>query len=101
MFYFEHYLSSAGLRSLERAVILCQGDTLQPQNLSMDRRAASPSGPEALPTLEEGERRLILRVPDHHARHLKSRDHLFILHKTSVRAKFRKGNRLTSPAFAV
>jgi PAS domain S-box-containing protein len=48
---------------LERAVILCQGDTLQPQNLSMDRRSAGVStGPEPLPTLEEGERRLIQRA---------------------------------------
>ena len=47
---------------LERAVILCQGDTLQPQNLSMDRRTPTATGAEPLPTLEEGERRLILRA---------------------------------------
>ncbi|MEO5926519.1 MAG: sigma 54-interacting transcriptional regulator [Bryobacteraceae bacterium] len=48
---------------LERAVILCQGDTLQPQHLSVTRnRPLAAAGPEALPTLEEGERRLIQRA---------------------------------------
>jgi formate hydrogenlyase transcriptional activator len=47
---------------LERAVILCQGDTLQPQHLSVTRNRLLATGPETLPTLEEGERRLILRA---------------------------------------
>jgi PAS domain S-box-containing protein len=51
---------------LERAVILCQGDTLQPQHLAqhlvMTRRPQAAAAPEGIPTLEEGERRLILRA---------------------------------------
>ncbi len=47
---------------LERAVILCQGDTLQPQHLAVNRPRNAVAGPEPLPTLEEGERRLILRA---------------------------------------
>jgi PAS domain S-box-containing protein len=46
---------------LERAVILCQGDTLQPQHLTMGR-SRQAAAPDTLPTLEEGERRLILRA---------------------------------------
>jgi len=46
---------------LERAVILCQGDTIQPQHLTMSRSRPA-AAPEGLPTLEEGERRLILRA---------------------------------------
>jgi transcriptional regulator with GAF, ATPase, and Fis domain len=47
---------------MERAVILCQGDTLQPQHLAMSRSKQPAAAPEALPTLEEGERRLIRRA---------------------------------------
>jgi transcriptional regulator with GAF, ATPase, and Fis domain len=47
---------------LERAVILCQGDTLQPQHLAVNRKRAASVAPEALPTLDEGERRLIQRA---------------------------------------
>src|SRR4029077_12247778 len=48
---------------LERAVILCQGDTLQPQHLAVVSRTRQTSGvPERLPTLDEGERRLIQRA---------------------------------------
>ncbi len=49
---------------LERAVILCQGDTLLPQHISVHRGrpVSSASVPEPLPTLEDGERRLILRA---------------------------------------
>ena len=47
---------------LERAVILCQGDTLQPQHLTVGRSRSAAAGPEPLPTLEEGERRLIQRA---------------------------------------
>ncbi len=50
---------------LERAVIHCQGDILQPQHVTLTRtaaRATGPSAPEPLPTLEEGERRLIRRA---------------------------------------
>jgi formate hydrogenlyase transcriptional activator len=50
---------------LERAVILCQGDILQTQHLSMGRGASAASAPEALPTLEDGERQLILRALEH------------------------------------
>jgi len=47
---------------MERAVILCQTDSLQPKHLSMTRPKQTPAGPEALPTLEESERRLIIRA---------------------------------------
>jgi PAS domain S-box-containing protein len=47
---------------LERAVILCSGDTLQPQHLSIGRARSSASGSEPLPTLEDGERQLIQRA---------------------------------------
>jgi PAS domain S-box-containing protein len=47
---------------LERAAILCQGDVLQPQHLAVGRSRPGASGPEPLPTLEEGERRLIRRA---------------------------------------
>jgi PAS domain S-box-containing protein len=47
---------------LERAVILCQGDTLQPQHIAVGRPRSSASELDGLPTLEEGERRLILRA---------------------------------------
>ena len=46
---------------LERAVILCQGDTIQPQHITVSRSKPA-AAPENLPTLEEGERRLILRA---------------------------------------
>jgi DNA-binding NtrC family response regulator len=51
---------------LERAVILCQSDILELKHLAMSRvkpGAAGAAGPaEGLPTLEEAERRLILRA---------------------------------------
>jgi PAS domain S-box-containing protein len=47
---------------MERAVILCQGDTLQPGHMAVRRIKAPGTNPEALPTLEEAERRLILRA---------------------------------------
>jgi transcriptional regulator of acetoin/glycerol metabolism len=48
---------------MERAVILCQGDTIQTAHLSVSGGARTPgASPETLPTLEEGERRLILRA---------------------------------------
>jgi transcriptional regulator with GAF, ATPase, and Fis domain len=47
---------------LERAVILCQGDTLQVQHLAMNRSRSPAVVSESLPTLEEGERRLIRRA---------------------------------------
>ena len=48
---------------MERAVILCQGDTLEPQHLAIKSSRSSGAMPEAaLPTLEEGERRLIQRA---------------------------------------
>jgi PAS domain S-box-containing protein len=50
---------------LERAVIFCQGDTLQAQHISlMNRPRAVAAGNEPIPTIEEGERRLILRALD-------------------------------------
>jgi PAS domain S-box-containing protein len=46
---------------LERAVILCQADILELKHLAVNR--AKPGGPtEGIPTLEESERRLILRA---------------------------------------
>jgi formate hydrogenlyase transcriptional activator len=47
---------------LERAVILCQGDMLQPHHLAVSRTRPTSAAPESLPTLEEGERRLIQRA---------------------------------------
>ena len=48
---------------LERAVILCQGDALQPQHLAvLSRTRPAAVAPESLPTLDEGERRLIQRA---------------------------------------
>ncbi len=47
---------------LERAVILCQGDALQPQHLAVSRARPASAAPEPLPTLDEGERRLIQRA---------------------------------------
>jgi PAS domain S-box-containing protein len=47
---------------LERAVILCQGDSLLPQHLMVSRSRHTGASPETLPTLDEGERRLILRA---------------------------------------
>jgi PAS domain S-box-containing protein len=47
---------------MERAVILCQGDTIQPAHLAVSSTAAKGPAPETLPTLEEGERQLILRA---------------------------------------
>ena len=51
---------------LERAVILCQSDILELKHLAMSRvKAGSPGSgapSEGLPTLEESERRLILRA---------------------------------------
>jgi transcriptional regulator with GAF, ATPase, and Fis domain len=42
-------------------VILCQSDVLQPKHLAVSRSKVS-AGPEEIPTLEEAERRLILRA---------------------------------------
>jgi len=51
---------------LERAVILCQSDILELKHLAMSRAKPGTAGsggpPEGLPTLEEAERRLILRA---------------------------------------
>ena len=48
---------------LERAVILCQGDTLQTSHLTVGKkRAATTPAEETLPTLEDGERQLIRRA---------------------------------------
>ena len=49
---------------MERAVILCQGDTIQIGHLSIGKASGSTavSNLDSLPTLEEGERRLILRA---------------------------------------
>jgi PAS domain S-box-containing protein len=47
---------------LERAVILCQSDVLQPKHLAVNRTKQVSAGPEEIPTLEEAERRLILRA---------------------------------------
>jgi DNA-binding NtrC family response regulator len=47
---------------MERAVILCQGDMLQPQHVSITRSKSAALATEGLPTLEESERRLILRA---------------------------------------
>lgn len=47
---------------LERAVILCPSETLQPQHLAVSRARPTSTAPESLPTLEEGERRLIQRA---------------------------------------
>ncbi len=47
---------------MERAVILCQGDTLLPQHLVVTGASTATPVAEGVPTLEEGERRLILRA---------------------------------------
>jgi len=48
---------------LERAVILCQSDILELKHLAVSRAKQGSAGPaEGLPTLEESERRLILRA---------------------------------------
>jgi formate hydrogenlyase transcriptional activator len=48
---------------LERAVILCQTDILQPKHLAMNRTRPGAAVPaDGLPTIEEAERRLILRA---------------------------------------
>ena len=47
---------------LERAVILCQGDALQPHHVAVSRARPTSAAPESLPTLDEGERRLIQRA---------------------------------------
>ena len=48
---------------LERAVILCQSDILEIKHLAVSRAKPGTAGPaEGLPTLEESERRLILRA---------------------------------------
>jgi transcriptional regulator with GAF, ATPase, and Fis domain len=48
---------------LERAVILCQADILELKHLTVSRSKPGTAGPaEGLPTLEEAERRLILRA---------------------------------------
>jgi transcriptional regulator with GAF, ATPase, and Fis domain len=52
---------------MERAVIFCQGDTLQATHLATIRMAApraAATGPEPLPTMDEAERRLIKRALD-------------------------------------
>jgi len=44
-------------------VILCQGDALQPQHLAvLSRTRPTAAASESLPTLDEGERRLIQRA---------------------------------------
>jgi formate hydrogenlyase transcriptional activator len=65
---FMHYDWPGNVRELanvmERAVILCQGDMIQPSHAAVSGSptpAAAPA-PDALPTLEESERRLILRA---------------------------------------
>jgi transcriptional regulator with GAF, ATPase, and Fis domain len=47
---------------MERAVILCQGDTLQPEHVAVSRARPTTASPEGLLTLEEAERRLIVRA---------------------------------------
>jgi DNA-binding NtrC family response regulator len=48
---------------LERAVILCQADILELKHLAVSRGNRAGAGPaDGLPTLEEAERRLILRA---------------------------------------
>jgi PAS domain S-box-containing protein len=47
---------------LERAVILCQGETLETQHLAVNRPRPGAGIADSLPTLEEGERRLIVRA---------------------------------------
>jgi len=47
---------------LERSVILCQSDVLQPKHLTVSRTKQVAAGPEEIPTLEEAERRLIMRA---------------------------------------
>jgi transcriptional regulator with GAF, ATPase, and Fis domain len=48
---------------MERAVILCEGDTIQTQHLAVGSGTAPASlSSESLPSLEEAERRLILRA---------------------------------------
>jgi PAS domain S-box-containing protein len=49
---------------LERAVILCQGETIQPQHVMVGRSRQTAAAADPLPTLEEGERRLIRRALD-------------------------------------
>jgi len=64
---FLHYDWPGNVRELanvmERAVILCQGDTIQVGHAALSGSASPvPAAPEALPTLEESERRLILQA---------------------------------------
>jgi formate hydrogenlyase transcriptional activator len=65
---FVHYEWPGNVRELanvmERAVILCQGDTIQTTHLAVSGGAKTPgaSPAETLPTLEEAERRLIVRA---------------------------------------
>jgi formate hydrogenlyase transcriptional activator len=48
---------------LERAVILCQADILELKHLAVSRvKASAAIAAEGIPTLEEAERRLILRA---------------------------------------
>ncbi|HYR87417.1 MAG TPA: sigma 54-interacting transcriptional regulator [Terriglobia bacterium] len=48
---------------MERAVILCEGDTIQTSHLAVNGGTSpTTSNPETLPTLEEAERQLILRA---------------------------------------
>jgi transcriptional regulator with GAF, ATPase, and Fis domain len=47
---------------MERAVILCQGDVLQPHHLGVSRARPTATALEGLPTLEAAERRLILQA---------------------------------------
>jgi PAS domain S-box-containing protein len=49
---------------LERAVILCQGAVLQPSHLALSADAPAPDVDTDLPTLEEAERRHILKALD-------------------------------------
>jgi transcriptional regulator with GAF, ATPase, and Fis domain len=49
---------------LEHGVILCQGTVLQERHIGLSRRADAAETSSSLPTLEEAERRLILRALD-------------------------------------
>jgi formate hydrogenlyase transcriptional activator len=61
-----HYDWPGNVRELanvmERAVILCQAETIQSGHLAISGTRSAAASPESLPTLEEAERRLILRA---------------------------------------
>jgi PAS domain S-box-containing protein len=65
---FYHYDWPGNVRELanvmERAVILCQGDSIQSEHLALSGGGSTPTSasPETMPSLEEAERRLILRA---------------------------------------